>query len=275
MPTAKQWRQVARDIVSRDPNYQLSEEMLAGSLGVTQQTVNNWIKEIRARQKASRDSTILRLNRLGWTQQKIAEVVGISQARVSGIINNTNFCIIDNRIAQGREMPYIAGHLNMDPATAWVIKLTSLTDQEKFKALEWGLRTWDQWYFNDCDDRFGTDWRDFESTPAKKESPDHAITLFDFHGLLSKTGWKLTHRIECPLSSERLSGTQVKRMQDKRILTGPSGSGKSTVLRCILGLVVPDSGTITILGEPVTRHNIWRKRLHIACVAQEPDLGAG
>jgi hypothetical protein len=62
------------------------------------------------------------------------------------------------------------------------------------------------------------DWRDFESTPAKKESPDHAITLFDFHALLAETGWKLTHRIECPLSSERLSGNQVKKMQDRRIL---------------------------------------------------------
>lgn len=61
---------------------------------------------------------------------------------------------------------------------------------------------------------------------------------------------------------------------EKVTLTGPSGSGKSTVLRCILGLVVPDSGTITILGEPVTRHNIWQKRRHIAYVAQEPDLGA-
>jgi hypothetical protein len=44
------------------------------------------------------------------------------------------------------------------------------------------------------------------------------ITIFDYHRLLSKTGWKTTHRIECPLSSERLSGNQVQRMQDKRIL---------------------------------------------------------
>ena len=62
---------------------------------------------------------------------------------------------------------------------------------------------------------------------------------------------------------------------DKVTLTGPSGSGKSTVLRCILGLAMPDSGTITILGEPITRQNIWQKRHHIAYVAQEPDLGAG
>jgi len=62
------------------------------------------------------------------------------------------------------------------------------------------------------------DWRDFESTPALKEKPDKSITIFDYHRLLSKTGWKLTHRIECPLSSERLSGNQVQKMQDKRIL---------------------------------------------------------
>jgi len=60
--------------------------------------------------------------------------------------------------------------------------------------------------------------RDFESTPAAKEKPDKSITIFDYHSLLSKTGWQITHRIECPLSSERLSGNQVQRMQNKRIL---------------------------------------------------------
>jgi hypothetical protein len=90
-------------------------------------------------------------------------------------------------------MPYIAGHLNMDLATAWAIKLTGLKDQEKFKAPGWGLRTWDQWYFNDCDDRFGTDW------PGRIPAQLVAHTLFDFHRLLSKSGWKITHRIECPL----------------------------------------------------------------------------
>ena len=32
------------------------------------------------------------------------------------------------------------------------------------------------------------------------------------------TGWNVTHRIECPLSSERMSGNQVQKMQKKRIL---------------------------------------------------------
>jgi len=37
------------------------------------------------------------------------------------------------------------------------------------------------------------DWRDFESTPALKENPDKSITIFDYHRLLSKTGWEVTH----------------------------------------------------------------------------------
>ena len=297
-------------------------------------------------------------------------------------------------------MEYIARHYNMDLALVWALRLEGKTDQEKFKELEWGLRTWDQWNFNECDERFGddwpgripaqliahtlfyftkpgdlildpmagggvvpdvcllfgrkcqsfdlavrdnrpeilchhwdprnwnwpiiknpdliffdppyytkkekeysekanektpsissytkeeyerflegffllahqnanrttmmaflnADWRDFESTPALKEKPDKSITIFDYHRLLSETGWKVTHRIECPpcpvepglprairlrqrsaflwgsllacpvapedgtwgcstgVSSERLSGNQVQRMQDKRIL---------------------------------------------------------
>ena len=62
---------------------------------------------------------------------------------------------------------------------------------------------------------------------------------------------------------------------DRVVLTGPSGSGKSTVLRCILGLAVPDSGAVAVLGEAITSHNIWKRRQFIAYVAQEPDLGSG
>lgn len=35
-------------------------------------------------------------------------------------------------------------------------------------------------------------------------------------------------------------------------IVGPSGSGKSTLLRIIAGLTPPDSGTVTVAGDPVT-----------------------
>ena len=36
---------------------------------------------------------------------------------------------------------------------------------------------------------------------------------------------------------------------------GPNGSGKTTLMRAILGLVLPHSGTVTVLGRPATRGN--------------------
>ncbi len=100
---------------------------------------------------------IIRLNRLGWTQEHIADVVGVNQQRVSQITNNANFSEIGNLVSQGRDMDYIARHYHMDLALAWALRLEGKTDQEKFKELGWGLRTWDQWNFNECDERFGDD----------------------------------------------------------------------------------------------------------------------
>jgi plasmid maintenance system antidote protein VapI len=351
-------KRIARDIASTDPECKWTESALAEKLGVIRQTVNAWISDIRARQKASRNTVILRLSRLGWPQEKISETVGLSQNRVSEIIGNANFGNIDTLLSQGHDMAYIARHYNMDLPLAWALWLEGKTDQEKFKELGWGLRTWDQWNFNECDERFGddwpgripaqlvahtlfyftkpgdlvldpmagggvvsdvcmlferkcqsfdmvtrdnrpeiqhhhwdsqdndwpitrkadlmffdppyyikkekayrekateeipsissytkeeyenflkgffllahkkskatarmaflnADWRDFESTSALKEKPDNSITIFDYHRILSKTGWEVTHRIECPLSSERLTGNQVQKMQDQRIL---------------------------------------------------------
>ena len=351
-------KQVARDIALSDQECKYTEEALAEKLGVIRQTINTWISDIRARQKAGRDIVIIRLSRLGWTQEQIAEIVGLSQNRISEIIGNANFSEIDNLLSQGRDMDYIARHYHMDLAMALSLLLEGKTDREKFKELGWGLRTWDQWNFNECDERFGddwpgripaqlvahtlfyftnlgdlvldpmagggvvsdvslvferrcesfdlatrdnrleikyhywnlkdqdwpttkkpdliffdppyyskkekeykekacektpsissyskeeyeeffkeffllahknvkettriaflnADWRDFQSTPALKESQNNSITIFDYHRILSETGWKVTHRIECPLSSERMTGNEVQKMQDKRIL---------------------------------------------------------
>jgi len=40
----------------------------------------------------------------------------------------------------------------------WSIALEGKDDLARFKALNWGLRTWDLWNWNDCDKRFGDDW---------------------------------------------------------------------------------------------------------------------
>ncbi len=63
-----------------------------------------------------RDAKIIRLRRpacppsfwRGWTQEKIAKVVGLSRNRISEIVGNIKFDKIDNLLSQGRNMDYIA-----------------------------------------------------------------------------------------------------------------------------------------------------------------------
>jgi len=58
-------------------------------------------------------------------------------------------------------------------------------------------------------------------------------------------------------------------------LTGPSGCGKSTVLRCFLGFVIPDAGSVCLDGVELTAATVWHLRGRVAYVGQEPDLGTG
>lgn len=51
---------------------------------------------------------------------------------------------------------------------------------------------------------------------------------------------------------------------------GPNGSGKTTLMRAILGLIPPARGSITVLGDPVTRGNArvgYVPQLHGAMVS--------
>jgi len=40
----------------------------------------------------------------------------------------------------------------------WPIALEGKDDLQRFKELNWGLRTWDLWNWNDIDQRFGDEW---------------------------------------------------------------------------------------------------------------------
>ena len=58
------------------------------------------------------------------------------------------------------------------------------------------------------------------------------------------------------------------------VLIGPSGCGKSTVLKLIMGLLEPTTGSIEIDGETVIQANILRLRRRIGYVIQEGGLFA-
>jgi lipooligosaccharide transport system ATP-binding protein len=54
-------------------------------------------------------------------------------------------------------------------------------------------------------------------------------------------------------------------------LLGPNGAGKTTTLRCCLGLIDPDSGTIELVGEPVPEA-ARAARIRVGVVPQMDNL---
>jgi lipooligosaccharide transport system ATP-binding protein len=54
-------------------------------------------------------------------------------------------------------------------------------------------------------------------------------------------------------------------------LLGPNGAGKTTTLRCCLGLINPDSGTIELVGEPVPEA-ARAARIRVGVVPQMDNL---
>ena len=56
------------------------------------------------------------------------------------------------------------------------------------------------------------------------------------------------------------------------VLIGPSGCGKSTILRLIIGLLMPTSGTIEFEGAPVSQNNILTLRRRMGYVIQDGGL---
>ena len=124
-------KRIAREIATSDPECRWTESALAEKLGVIQQTVNTWILDIRARQKAGRNTVIVRLNRLGWTQEMIAKVVGLDRGVISRNVRNSKISDMHNLLSQGHDMDYIARHYHMDFALVWALWLEGKTDQEK------------------------------------------------------------------------------------------------------------------------------------------------
>ncbi len=101
----------------------------------------------------------LKMKRLGFSKEKIASLLSINSKTVMSYIQKGKTA---NRVrkAVNAGMPVSQAAMgNRCPLPlAWSIGLEGKDDMERFRFLGWGLRTWDYWFYNDVDKRFGDDW---------------------------------------------------------------------------------------------------------------------
>ena len=62
---------------------------------------------------------------------------------------------VNTELKQGFTVPQVAEKHGWTEPLVWSIGLEGKDDLDRFKAVNWGLRTWDLWNWNDCDKRFG------------------------------------------------------------------------------------------------------------------------
>ncbi|MBC8392038.1 MAG: ParB/RepB/Spo0J family partition protein [Deltaproteobacteria bacterium] len=102
---------------------------------------------------------ILLMNRLGIPVNRIAMRLKVNRKTVLKYSDNTPFLkTLRESLAQGCSVFETAQANACPESLVRSIALEGKTDQERFELLNWGLRTWDHWYFNDIDRRFGDDW---------------------------------------------------------------------------------------------------------------------
>ena len=96
--TVNEKEAIAREIADKCPKEEITQEEIKSGLGVSQATVSRWIADIITKQTAGRDCLIHKLSLWGWTQEEIAEKVGITRQRVQQIANNIQVNKICNEL---------------------------------------------------------------------------------------------------------------------------------------------------------------------------------
>jgi hypothetical protein len=123
----------------------------------------------------SLEAKILLMNRLGIPVDRIAARLKVNRKTAYNYSDNPRLVqSIRDLLEKGVSVPEVAKKHDCPEPMVRSLALEGKSDQERFESLNWGLRTWDYWYFNDVDRRFGDDW------PGRIPAQLVAHTLFYF-----------------------------------------------------------------------------------------------
>jgi hypothetical protein len=106
------------------------------------------------------DLKIFRMRLLGIPQERIATRLGIPRTTLETYLTKMPELANSSKadLSRGFTVSQVAEKHGWPEPLVWAVALEGKDDLARFKELNWGLRTWDLWEWNNCDKRFGDDW---------------------------------------------------------------------------------------------------------------------
>ncbi len=152
-------RDAARRAYLDDPK--LSSAEIGNAFGRSRQTVDRYIADLRAATQMKLELVLYRMKKLGIPHEKISERLGIPLKTIYNRISAkmpmwANLSISD--LKKGFTVSQVAEKHGWPESLVWSVALDGKNDLGRFRELQWGLRTWDDWKWTDCDKRFGDEW---------------------------------------------------------------------------------------------------------------------
>ncbi len=133
-------KRTAQRIAKGDPQKEITVEKISQKINVPKSTVQNWISEIRAEQKAEQDALIKRLTRLGWSAKEISNCVSMELSTLRKRLKIYNLdktqVSIREEFQKGDSIGEISERHSMEPSLAWSLVLEGLDDDTRYQELE-------------------------------------------------------------------------------------------------------------------------------------------
>ena len=143
-----------------EKNARLSSDEIGKAIGRSRRAVDSYISDLRAATQMEIDFNIFSMNRLRIPQERIGTRLGLDQKTIHYHLGKKAALpfSLNTELLRGFTVPQVAEKHGWPEPLVWSIALEGKDDIQRFKSLNWGLRTWDLWNWNDCDKRFGDDW---------------------------------------------------------------------------------------------------------------------
>lgn len=148
---------LAREILETDPEFGV--KALADAFAVSVSTAHGWVADIIARNKETEQAIVMRLEMLGWTDDEISVVVGVTKQGVGKKrqLFSEPKKVVKNLLSSGIPHAEVAKRHNLPLQLVWAIALDGMSDAKRMEALDIKVQPYDVWNFPNCHDLFGAD----------------------------------------------------------------------------------------------------------------------